>query len=104
MAAAKSGVPASNLCGGSFQVLRKKSTLAIMSPPPWKRRHLRQQFAPAIEHADAGRAADFVAGKGQKIAADFLHIHRAMADALGGVHQRDDAAPAGARAQVPRRD
>ena len=64
-----------------------------------ERRHFLQQFAPAIEDADAGRAANFVAGKGEEIAADFLHVHRAVAGALGGVHQGDDAAAAGAGAE-----
>ena len=64
-----------------------------------KRRHVLQQFAPAIKHADAGRPADFVAGKGEKIAADVLHIHRPVPGALRGIHQRDDAALARARAE-----
>jgi len=29
------GVPASNLCGMTFQLVLKKSTLEIISPPPW---------------------------------------------------------------------
>ena len=100
MAAAKSGVPASNLCGGSFQVLWKKSTLEIMSPPAVKGRHVREHFAPPVEDAAAGGTAEFVAGEGQEIAADFLHIDGPVPGALGGIDQRDNAAAAGAGAQL----
>ena len=69
-----------------------------------ERRHFLEQFAPAIEDADAGGAADFVAGKGEEIAADFLRVQRAVAGALGGVNQSDDAAARGRGRRVRRRD
>ena len=69
-----------------------------------ERRHFLQLFLPAVERADASRSANFVPGKSQKIAADFLHVDRRDGRALGGVHQRDDAALPRARAQFQRRD
>ena len=100
MAPAKSGVPASNLCGDFLPGAVEKINAGNHVAAALERRHVFEQFAPPIEDADARRAAQFVAGEGQKIAADFLHIHRPVAGALGGVHQRDDAAPAGAGAQL----
>ena len=46
------------------------------------RRHGFEHFLPAIEHADAGRAAHFVAGEREEIATDLLHIQRTMCPAL----------------------
>ena len=54
-------------------------------------RHFFQQLLPPIKDTDAGRAAHLVAGKREEVAADLLHVHRAMPDALGGVNQRDYA-------------
>ena len=68
------------------------------------RRHCFQTLPPAIQHADAGRPAHFVAGEREEIAADFLHIERPMAGALRGVHQRRDAAACAPARRVPRQD
>ena len=57
------GVPASNLYGSTFQVLFSKVTEAIMSPPPRNGGIASSSAVAAVEHADAGRAVELVAGE-----------------------------------------
>ena len=52
------------------------------------RRHRVQKFAPAVERANARRAARLVTGKDQKIAAYLLPIKRHGSHALGGINER----------------
>ena len=46
----------------------------------------------AVEHADAGRAVELVAGEGVEIAIEVLHVDREMHRALRAVDQHGDAA------------
>ena len=57
------GVPASNLYGSSFQVLCSNVTELIMSPPPMNGGIASSSARLAVEHADAGRAVQLVAGE-----------------------------------------
>ena len=94
-----SGVPASNLCGACFQVLFWKSTRQDHLPAALIRRHGFEHFLPAIQHADARRPAHLVAGEGEEIAADLLHVEGRVPGALRGIHERRDAELARARAE-----
>jgi hypothetical protein len=55
------------------------------------RRHGVEQFLPSPQNADAGRAANLVAGERKEITTDGLHVHRQMPGALRAVHERGDA-------------
>ena len=68
------------------------------------RRHGFEHFLAAIQNADAGRPAHFVAGEREEIAADFLHVDRAMAGALRGIHERGDAELCARARRARRRD
>ena len=65
--------------------------------PGW---HGVEQGAAAVEHADAGGTAHFVAGKGEEIAAEGLHVEGLVADGLGGVYEGDGTDGAGAGAKL----
>ena len=54
------------------------------------RRHRFEQLLSAIQHADAGWSADFVARESKKITADMPRVQRAMPGALSRVHERHD--------------
>ena len=56
-------------------------------------RHLLQQRLPAVQHTDSHGAVDLMAGKGQEVRSQRLHIHGNMGRALGTVHHHDRAAP-----------
>ncbi|MCY1529706.1 hypothetical protein D9M68_648660 [compost metagenome] len=62
-----------------------------------------QGLAAAVEHADAVRAVELVAGKGVEVAAQGLHIMAAMHRALGAVHHRQRAPGPGQRQQLGQR-
>ena len=62
--------------------------------------HGHEAFQAAVKHPDASRAAHFVAAEGEKVTADLLDVQGPMPRTLGGVHQRDDAALAGAGTQL----
>ena len=46
----------------------------------------------AVEHADAGRPVELVAGEGIEVAIEVLHVDREMHRALAAVDQHGDAA------------
>ena len=52
--------------------------------------HGREDVPSAPKDADPGRAAHFVAGERQKIAAEFAHVEREVAGALRRINQRSD--------------
>ena len=54
-------------------------TERIMSPPPWYGGIASSSSAPAVEHADAGRAEHLVAGEGVEVAVERPHVDRAGA-------------------------
>ncbi len=58
-----------------------------------------EEGAAAVEDADAGGAAHFMAGEGEEIAAERLHIEGRVADGLGGVDHGDGTDGAGAAAE-----
>ena len=58
-----------------------------------------EQRAAAVEDADAGGTAHFVAGEDEEITAEGLHVDRGVADRLGGVDQGDGPDGAGAAAE-----
>jgi len=55
-------------------------------------RHAIEHFLASVKGADAGGAANLVAGEGEEIAADGLHIHGQVAGALGTIHEGYNAA------------
>jgi hypothetical protein len=88
MAPEMSGVPASNLCGIGFHFQVSLETDArnhVAAALPG--RHGFEDFLAAIQDADARGSAHFVAGEGEEIAADLLHIQQQVPGALRGVHQ-----------------
>ena len=58
-----------------------------------------QGLITAIQHADAVRAVEFVAGEHVEVAAQGLYVVAAMDDALGAVHHREGAMCLGQRQQ-----
>jgi len=64
------GVPASNLCGTVFQVVRSSVTLLIMLPPARKRRHALEQLGTRPQHADAHGSAHLVAAERDEVAVE----------------------------------
>ena len=50
-----------------------------MSPPPWKGGMASSRSRLAVEHADAGRAVELVAGEDVEVATERLHVDRAGA-------------------------
>ena len=60
------GVPASNLYGRSFQVLPSNVTVPNHVAAAQERRHRLEHGLAAVEHADAGRAVDLVAGEARR--------------------------------------
>ncbi len=58
-------------------------------------RHGLEPLALAVEHADAGRPVELVAGEDVEIAVDVLHVDRHMHGALAAVDQHRDAAGVG---------
>ena len=56
-----------------------------------------EQLALAVEDADAGRAAHLVAGEGQEVHVERLHVHGQVGHALRGVEQHQRAGRVGAR-------
>ena len=55
-------------------------------------RHGLEQRRLAVEHADAGRPVELVAGEGIEIAVEVLHVDRRDAPRLAAVDQHRDAA------------
>ena len=99
------GVPASNFArqlvvGAAFDAHRQDHVAAALPG-----RHRRQQRLAPVEHADAGRAVDLVAGEGIEVAVERLHVDRLVRHRLRAVEQHrhparvrqphDLAAPAG---------
>ena len=64
-------------------------TLTIISPPPCHGGIGFENFRAAVKRADAGRRTHFVAGEGEEIATELLHIDRQMPGALRGIDERD---------------
>ena len=56
-----------------------------------ERGHLLQQGALSVQHADAHGAVDLVAGEGQEIRVQRLHVHGDVGRALGAVHHQHRA-------------
>ena len=56
-----------------------------------KRRHFFEQRLLAVQNADAHGRQHLVAGKGEEVHIQILHIHRNMGDALGSVADKDRA-------------
>ena len=56
-----------------------------------KRRHLLEQLLPAVQPADPHGAKYLVAGEGEEIRAQLLHVHRHVRCALRTVHDHDRA-------------
>ena len=54
-------------------------------------RHFFEQRGFAVEHADAGRPEKLVAGKGEEVAIERLHVNAQVRDGLRAVHQNDRA-------------
>ena len=61
-------------------------------------RHLGETLLASVEHAETGRPEDFVGAEHEEIAADGLHVHRAMPGGLRGI-DRVQTPSARARAQ-----
>ena len=59
-----------------------------------ERRHFVEQFAPAVQHADAHRRQHFVTGKGEKIDAEVPDVHGLVRRALRAVGDEDRAVAA----------
>ena len=56
-----------------------------------KRRHFLEQVFPAVQPADAHGTKDLVAGEGEEIRAQLLHVHRHVRRALRAVYDHDRA-------------
>ena len=54
-------------------------------------RHGVQQLLASVQHSDAHGAVHFMAGEGQKVRAQRLHVHRDMGRTLRRVHDHDRA-------------
>ena len=67
-------------------------------------RHRLQQFAAAIEHADARGAEHLVAAEGQEIGVERHHVGRRVRHALGRVDQHQRAGRVRARDDLGQRD
>ena len=57
-----------------------------------ERRHGAEMLMLAVEHADAGRPVELVAGEGVEVAADVLHVDVEVDGGLRAVHQHRNAA------------
>ncbi len=77
------GVPASKRCGGSANSVCGEADGADHVAAALPGRHGRQQVRLAIEHADAIRAVELVAGEDQEVAIPVRHIDREMRRRLG---------------------
>jgi hypothetical protein len=86
-----SGVPASNRCGGSWNLFEgdAKDHLAATLPG----RHRRQQLMATVEHPDPGRPVGLMAGKGIEIAAERLHIDGQPGRCLAAIDQNLGSLP-----------
>ena len=93
MAGTIGGVPASNLAGSSAGSKPSSRHAADHAAAAQERRHRLQQFAAAVEHADAGGPEHLVPAEGQKVGVQRLHVGRLMRHALRRVdqHQRPGA-------------
>ena len=59
-----------------------------MSPPPCHGGMASSSASLAVEHADAGRAVDLVAGEGVEVAVELLHVDVQVRHGLRAVDQR----------------
>ena len=97
------GVPASKRCGerpiGDAVEMHFVDHLAAAA----EGRQALGPFLLHIEHADAGRAVELVAGRDVEIAVEVLHVDRHMHARLAAVEQHGDAARVGEAHDVLRR-
>ena len=84
-------VPASNFHGSAFQRDSKKSTARDHVAAAEERRHLLEQLAAGVQHADAGRPVDLVAGEAVEVGAERLHVDAQVRRGLRAVDQHHRA-------------
>ena len=85
------GVPGLELPRQFVPIRAVESDFADHVAAAHERRHRFQQVAPAPQHADARRPAHLVAGKGQEITVQRLHIGGQMRHALRAIDQHQRA-------------
>ena len=71
----------------SFQVVFSNVTERIMSPPPMNGGIASSSASLAVQHADAGRAVQLVAGRDVEVAVERLHVDRHVIRRLRAVDQ-----------------
>ena len=84
-------VPASNFHGRSVHVDSLAADRADHVTTADERRHLLEQRAAAVQHADPGRAVGLVSGPGVEVGVDRAQVDRHLRDRLGAVDQHDGA-------------
>ena len=99
MPSATCSVPASNFAGSVPKRISSIETDGDHVPAAEERRHRLEDLRAAVQHADAGRAVDLVAGPDVEVGVDLADVDRDLRDRLravdaddrtGGVRARDD--------------
>ena len=86
------GVPASNLCGSDVVERPLERHRADHVAAALIRRHRVEQRRLPVEHADAGRPEDLVAGERVEVAVERLHVDRHVRDGLRAVDEHRNPA------------
>ena len=90
-ASAIAGVPASNLYGSSFQLVRSSATERIISPPRLNGCIASSSSRRPHSAPDAARPAQLVRREREEVAAERLHVDLPVRRRLGGVDDHDRA-------------